>query len=110
MNGTMEVKQQSHVSNEGTESVNLKADVNHMESTGDGHTLGSTLLVTSDGKVTYLFIRIRSHVQTILVPQPSNDPNDPLNFTKWQKIGIVFSCCWFCKTSPPPFRDHSLTN
>jgi hypothetical protein len=87
MNGTMEVKQQSHVSNEGTESVNLKADINHMESTGDGHTLGSTLLVTTEG-----------HVRRI--PVPTNDPNDPLNFTKWQKIGIVFSCCWFCKTSP----------
>ena len=41
--------------------------------------------MASDGKVTYLFIRIRSHVQTILVPQPSNDPNDPLNWASWKK-------------------------
>jgi hypothetical protein len=30
------------------------------------------------------------------LPVPSNDPNDPLNFSKWEKFGVVFSCCWFC--------------
>lgn len=32
------------------------------------------------------------------LPVPSNDPNDPLNFTRWEKFGIILSCCWFCKT------------
>lgn len=30
------------------------------------------------------------------LPVPSPDPNDPLNFTKWEKIGVIVSCCWFC--------------
>lgn len=29
------------------------------------------------------------------IPIPSEDPNDPLNFTKWRKLGILVSCCWF---------------
>ncbi|CAG8062471.1 unnamed protein product [Penicillium salamii] len=29
------------------------------------------------------------------LPVPSNDPNDPLNFTTWEKFGIILSCCWF---------------
>ncbi|KAJ5937579.1 hypothetical protein N7454_003921, partial [Penicillium verhagenii] len=29
------------------------------------------------------------------LPVPSDDPNDPLNFSKWEKLGIMFSCCWF---------------
>lgn len=31
------------------------------------------------------------------LPVPSNDPNDPLNFTTWEKFGIILSCCWFCE-------------
>jgi len=91
MSGTMEVKQ-NNVSYEVNESVNLKSDLNHVESVdgiGNGHTLGSTLLVTIDGQVRR-------------IPVSTNDPNDPLNFSRWQKVGIVFSCCWFCK-SPSPF-------
>lgn len=26
---------------------------------------------------------------------PSADPNDPLNFSKWRKLGINFTCCWY---------------
>ena len=29
------------------------------------------------------------------IPIPSNDPNDPLNFTKARKLGILVCCCWF---------------
>jgi len=32
------------------------------------------------------------------VPIPSDDPNDPLNYSKWRKLGILICCCWFCKT------------
>lgn len=29
------------------------------------------------------------------LPVPSADPNDPLNFTLWEKSGVIISCCWF---------------
>lgn len=29
------------------------------------------------------------------IPIPSNDPNDPLNYSKWRKMGILICCCWF---------------
>ncbi|KAJ6104018.1 hypothetical protein N7523_010338 [Penicillium sp. IBT 18751x] len=29
------------------------------------------------------------------LPVPSDDPNDPLNFTLWEKSGVIVSCCWF---------------
>ncbi|KAJ6018288.1 hypothetical protein N7451_001667 [Penicillium sp. IBT 35674x] len=29
------------------------------------------------------------------LPVPSNDVNDPLNFTVWEKAGVIVSCCWF---------------
>ena len=48
------------------------------------HAVSSALLVGTDG-----------HVRKI--PVPSDDPNDPLNFLKWQKYGIIICCCWFCK-------------
>ncbi|KAJ5632013.1 hypothetical protein N7490_008352 [Penicillium lividum] len=30
-----------------------------------------------------------------LLPVPSKDVNDPLNFTAWEKAGVIISCCWF---------------
>ncbi|KAL4903079.1 hypothetical protein BDW74DRAFT_56395 [Aspergillus multicolor] len=44
------------------------------------------LLVDSDGQVQRL-------------PVPSKDPNDPLNYTRWEKTGIIISCCWFSAMS-----------
>lgn len=35
------------------------------------------------------------HGNTRRLPIPTTDPNDPLNFNKWQKLGILVSCCWF---------------
>ncbi|KAG8628572.1 hypothetical protein KVT40_004445 [Elsinoe batatas] len=29
------------------------------------------------------------------IPIPSSNPNDPLSFSKWRKLGILFACCWF---------------
>ncbi|THX22408.1 MFS general substrate transporter [Aureobasidium pullulans] len=29
------------------------------------------------------------------IPIPSSDPNDPLNYSKWRKLGILVCCCWF---------------
>lgn len=34
------------------------------------------------------------------LPIPSTDPNDPLNFSIWEKIGVIVSCCWFCRSFP----------
>lgn len=53
----------------------------------DGYVLDASraqdrgLKTTEDGK-------------TILIPQPSNSPNDPLNWSKWRKhvILIIMSC------------------
>ncbi|KAL4981887.1 major facilitator superfamily domain-containing protein [Aspergillus falconensis] len=44
------------------------------------------VLVDGDGQVQRL-------------PVPSKDPNDPLNYTKWEKVGIIVSCCWFSTMS-----------
>jgi hypothetical protein len=41
-----------------------------------------------------LLVSATNHVRRI--PVPTNDPNDPLNFNKWRKLGIVICCCWFC--------------
>ena len=51
----------------------------------------------------------------ILVPQPSNDPNDPLNWPLWQRdaILVMYCCCTVCVTggyaSMHPGRYHKLT-
>lgn len=40
------------------------------------------------------------------LPVPSSDPNDPLNFTFLEKMGVIVSCCWFCEfldLVPGPF-------
>ncbi|KAI9039330.1 MFS general substrate transporter [Aspergillus affinis] len=49
------------------------------------HTTDQTL-VDSEGRVQQL-------------PIPSTDPNDPLNFTFWEKLGVIVSCCWFSSMS-----------
>jgi hypothetical protein len=36
-----------------------------------------------------------SEGNTRRIPIPTSDPNDPLNFSKWRKLGILVSCCWF---------------
>jgi hypothetical protein len=30
----------------------------------------------------------------VLVPQPSDDPNDPLNWPRWRKEMFIFSAIW----------------
>jgi hypothetical protein len=47
-----------------------------------GHVEGNALLVNKDGEVRK-------------IPVPSSDPNDPLNFRRWEKYGVVLCCCWF---------------
>ncbi|KAF2020390.1 MFS general substrate transporter [Aaosphaeria arxii CBS 175.79] len=64
------------------------ANIDHVEElkmpsgTGENHIGGNALLVHEDGAVRK-------------IPVPSSNPNDPLNFRGWEKIGIIFCCCWF---------------
>lgn len=53
---------------------------------------GSHQAVKIDGEVVLV---TGSAVQRI--PVASADPNDPLNFSKWRKLGILITTCWFCK-------------
>ncbi|KAH7347276.1 major facilitator superfamily domain-containing protein [Plectosphaerella cucumerina] len=46
------------------------------------HVEGNALLVNMAGEVRK-------------IPVPSADPNDPLNFRRWEKYAVVFCCCWF---------------
>ncbi|KAI1873993.1 uncharacterized protein JN550_002572 [Neoarthrinium moseri] len=48
----------------------------------DQHIEGNALLVDKHGKVRRL-------------PVPSSDPNDPLNWKRWEKYAVIFCCCWF---------------
>ncbi|KAI8179888.1 hypothetical protein K4K51_003149 [Colletotrichum sp. SAR 10_75] len=70
------------------EDAKIDSRVEHLEDLNpdpkDNHTHvdGNALLVNKDGEVRR-------------IPVPSSDPNDPLNFRKWEKYGLVFCCCWF---------------
>jgi hypothetical protein len=46
------------------------------------HVNGDAALVSNNGTIRRL-------------PIPASDPNDPLNFPKWMKIGLIISSCWF---------------
>ncbi|CAI7618762.1 unnamed protein product [Penicillium pancosmium] len=46
-----------------------------------------------DGKDGGLLVNASGGI--LRLPVPSSDPNDPLNFTKWEKMGVIISCCWF---------------
>lgn len=73
--------------------IDLKANIEFVEnveaSTEDGKGTGGNddgLLVDASGDI-------------LRLPVPSADPNDPLNFTRWEKMGVILSCCWFCELS-----------
>lgn len=36
-------------------------------------------------------LEVLTHEQTVLVPQPSDDPDDPLNWSWWKKHGILIT-------------------
>lgn len=61
-----------------------KPTVEPAEDAGIKKHTADQVLVDSDGRVQRL-------------PIPSEDPNDPLNFTLWEKFGVIVSCCWFCE-------------
>lgn len=50
--------------------------------TDHGHVEGNALILDKEGGIRR-------------VPVPSNDPNDPLNFSTWERYSVIFCCCWF---------------
>jgi hypothetical protein len=66
-------------------SVEQKAKIEFLEDVEVEETRTGEVLVDERGEIQRL-------------PVPSSDPNDPLNYTKWEKLGVIFSCCWFCKS------------
>jgi len=61
------------------------------------HVPGTVLLDTHDQAVentTGLKKGTGKNSEVILVPQPSNDPNDPLNWPRWQKDLILLLYCY----------------
>lgn len=62
-----------------------KEDARADESASLQHVEGNALLVDKQG-----------HVRRL--PIPSNSPNDPLNWTRWEKSAVIFCCCWFCES------------
>ncbi|KAJ4350335.1 uncharacterized protein N0V89_008956 [Didymosphaeria variabile] len=65
----------------------LKAFTENIEFAGDGKKTGGG----TAGEI--LLVSGRDEIRK--VPVPTNDPNDPLNFTKWRKLGVTITCCWF---------------
>lgn len=63
----------------GTEQLELSGKGGQM---AEQHSAGDIQLITTSGAIRR-------------VPIPSNDPNDPLNFSKWRKLGVLICCCWF---------------
>ncbi|KAJ5531908.1 hypothetical protein N7494_008460 [Penicillium frequentans] len=62
--------------------VDQKFDIELLEDIQPPQTQKDKILVDSAGSIQRL-------------PVPSNDVNDPLNFSVWEKAGVVVSCCWF---------------
>ncbi|KAJ5698060.1 hypothetical protein N7462_000065, partial [Penicillium macrosclerotiorum] len=46
-----------------------------------------------DVRTDEVLVNASGHIQRL--PVPSADPNDPLNFSVWEKTGVIVSCCWF---------------
>jgi hypothetical protein len=72
----------------GTSALEGSYEVGHVEirkvaaAENDSHIGGDAFLVNKDGEIRK-------------VPAPTDDPNDPLNFRRWEKYTVVFCCCWF---------------
>ncbi|KAJ5144555.1 hypothetical protein N7448_001947 [Penicillium atrosanguineum] len=62
--------------------IDQKAQIDFVEDVEPHDNKNGDLLVDAAGSVQRL-------------PVPSDDPNDPLNFTVWEKAGVIVSCCWF---------------
>lgn len=71
------------------ESSPEKADLSRIEN-AEASKLDTTQHI-ANGEV--LLIAPDKHVRQI--PVPTTDPNDPLNWARWRKFGLIANCCWF---------------
>lgn len=72
-----------------------------------GYRVPGTVLLDSDAMTSEEAIRLEAaglkkgsgkNAEVVLVPQPSSDPNDPLNWPLWQRdLILLFYCyCTLC--------------
>lgn len=73
------------IDNKKAASSQHEEDIRAAESANPQHVEGNALLVDKHGQIRRL-------------PIPSDSPNDPLNWTKWEKSAVIFCCCWFCES------------
>ncbi|KUJ13364.1 MFS general substrate transporter [Mollisia scopiformis] len=70
-----------------------------LEIKGGGHVPGTALLEDVQSAQQFNAAHLKhgtgQHEKTVLVPQPSNDPNDPLNWPLWQR-DIIFLLLCYC--------------
>jgi hypothetical protein len=83
--------------NGSVENEKREVTISDTEADEANHISGDALLVGSEGGIRRL-------------PIPSSDPNDPLNFPKWMKMGIIISGCWFGKLSKSATQDYLSSN
>ncbi|EMD86506.1 hypothetical protein COCC4DRAFT_135670 [Bipolaris maydis ATCC 48331] len=62
--------------------INYIEDIQPPQDHTHSHVKGNAFLVREDGQIRK-------------IPIPSSNPNDPLNFSRWEKYGLIFCCCWF---------------
>ncbi|KAF5671980.1 transporter HOL1 [Fusarium circinatum] len=55
---------------------------------------GTVLLVDLDG--TLETRHAQAHRDIVLVPTPSDDPDDPLNWSRWRKTLLMTTLCVYC--------------
>ncbi|KAH7146095.1 major facilitator superfamily domain-containing protein [Dactylonectria macrodidyma] len=78
------------------------------------HLPGTAILIdkTGRGDISYLKHTVVKGENIVLVPQPSDDPNDPLNWPKWKKdsvFAVIFINTIILAAVPPPLLASSLT-
>ncbi|KAL1296795.1 hypothetical protein AAFC00_000256 [Neodothiora populina] len=71
------------------EHENSAMDTMQVELQGDGKNDSSKHSTSGNVKLVNTIGEVRRD------PTASDDPNDPLNFSKWIKLGISVCCCWF---------------
>ncbi|KKY15770.1 putative mfs transporter [Phaeomoniella chlamydospora] len=78
------------------------------------HLPGTAVLIDEAGRgdVSYLKHIVVKGENLVLVPQPSDDPNDPLNWPQWKKetvFAVIFINTVILAAVPPPLLSSSLT-
>ena len=68
--------------------VNATIDLDRVAETGDGYVLDEAVLRSRLGLAADVSLK-KSAKGEVLIPQPSDDPEDPLNWSRWKKAGIL---------------------